>query len=71
MAYFNGLMYDGQTLGGSLRQSKNFLLAYASLKQKRLADQATRTGANPRGRARAFSLWGDLTYRPAGPGRRT
>ena len=37
LAYFNGLMHDGQTLGGSLRQSKNFLLAYASLKQKRLA----------------------------------
>ena len=63
LAYFNGLMHDGQTLGGSLRQSKNFLLAYASLKQKRLADQATRTGANYRA-AWAFSLWGDPTYRP-------
>jgi len=30
----------------SLRQAKNFLLCYAQLKQKRLAGQATRTGAN-------------------------
>ena len=66
LAYFNGLMHDNQTLGGSLRQSKNFLLAYASLKQKRLADQATRTGANYRA-AWAFSLWGDPTYRPVTP----
>ena len=66
LAYFNGLTHDGQSLGGSLRQSKNFLIAYASLKQKRLADQATRTGANYRA-AWAFSLWGDPTYRPVGP----
>ena len=62
LAYFNGLLYGEQSLGGSLRQAKNFLLAYAKLKEKRLAGQAKRTGANYRA-AWAFSLWGDPTFR--------
>lgn len=62
LAYFNGLVYDGQTLGGSLRQAKNFLLAYSMLKEKRLGDQASRLGANQRA-SWAFTLWGDPTYR--------
>jgi Peptidase family C25 len=69
LAFFDALLYEDQTLGGSLRQAKNFLLAYALLKEKRLGKQATRTGANLR-TAWAFSLWGDPTLRlpaPAAP----
>lgn len=66
LAYFDALLYDGQSLGGSLRQAKNFLLAYAALKQKRLGSQARRTGANHRA-AWAFSLWGDPTFRLPSP----
>lgn len=61
LAYFDALLYEGQSLGGSLRQAKNFLVAYAALKEKRLGDQASRTGANHRA-AWAFSLWGDPTF---------
>jgi hypothetical protein len=61
LAYFDGLIYDGQTLGGSLRQAKNFLLAYAKLKQKRLGE-TEKAGANHRA-AWAFALWGDPTFR--------
>lgn len=69
LAFFDALLYDGQTLGGALRQSKNFLLAYSLLKEKRLGKDATRTGANLRS-AWAFTLWGDPTLqlpRPAAP----
>jgi hypothetical protein len=62
LAFFNALLYEGQTLGGSLRQAKNFLLAYAMLKDRRLGGQAARTGANLRA-AWAFTLWGDPTFR--------
>jgi hypothetical protein len=62
LAFFDALVYEGQTLGGSLRQAKNFLLAYALLKEKRLGAQAARTGANLRA-AWAFTLWGDPTFR--------
>jgi hypothetical protein len=62
LAFFDALLYEGQTLGGSLRQSKNFLLAYALLKEKRLGKEATRTGANLRA-AWSFTLWGDPTLR--------
>ena len=34
LAYFDALLYDGQSLGGALRQAKNFLLVYALLKEK-------------------------------------
>ena len=62
LAFFNALLYEGQTLGGSLRQAKNFLLAYALLKEKRLGARRARTGANLRA-AWAFTLWGDPTLR--------
>src|SRR5262249_16318122 len=60
--FVNGLAYEGLTVGESLRQAKNFLLAYALLKEKRLGKDAKRTGANVRA-AWAFSLWGDPTLR--------
>jgi hypothetical protein len=67
LAFFDALLYDGQTLGGALRQSKNFLLAYARLKEKRLGKEAVRSGANLRS-AWAFTLWGDPTLKlPAPP----
>ncbi len=62
LAFFDGLMYEDQTLGGALRQAKNFLLAYSMLKEKRLGDGAKLKGANLRS-AWAFSLWGDPTLR--------
>src|SRR5208283_3364400 len=58
LAYFDALIYDRQSLGGSLRQAKNFLLTYALLKGKRLGKEAQLTGANWRA-AWAFTLWGD------------
>jgi hypothetical protein len=60
LAFFDALLYDGRSLGGGLRQAKNFLLAYAQLKDKRLGKDAKRTGANLRA-AWAFTLWGDPT----------
>jgi hypothetical protein len=58
LAYLDAVLYDGQSLGGALRQSKNFLLAYSRLKDKRLGTQAKLGGANLRS-AWAFTLWGD------------
>jgi len=60
LAFFNALLYEKQTLGSSLRQAKNFLLAYALLKEKRIGTQAKLSGANLRA-AWAFTLWGDPT----------
>ncbi len=60
LAFFDALLYEDQTLGGALRQAKNFLLAYAQLKEKRLGKDARRAGANLRA-AWAFTLWGDPT----------
>jgi hypothetical protein len=62
LAFFDALLYDQQSLGGSLRQAKNFLAVYARLKEKRLGKDAKRTGANLRA-AWAFTLWGDPTLR--------
>jgi hypothetical protein len=62
LAYFNALVYDGESLGGALRQAKNFLLAYSLLKEKRLGGDAKLTGANHRS-AWAFTLWGDPTIK--------
>jgi hypothetical protein len=62
LAYFNALLYENQTLGGALRQAKNYLLAYSMLKEKRLGAAAKLTGVNVRS-AWAFSLWGDPTLR--------
>jgi hypothetical protein len=69
LAFFNAVLYDDASLGGALRQAKNFLLAYAILKDKRLGQDAQRTGANLRA-AWAFTLWGDPTLklpRPQAP----
>jgi hypothetical protein len=69
LAYFNALLYEGRSLGAALRHAKNFLLAYALLKEKRLGMEARLTGANLRS-AWAFTLWGDptlqLPHPPAG-----
>ncbi len=66
LSFFDALMYEDQTLGGALRQAKNFLLAYSILKQKRLGADAKLAGANIRS-AWAFSLWGDPTLRLPAP----
>ena len=44
LAFFDAVLYDDQSLGGSLRQAKNFLLAY-SAEGRRLGEDAKRTGA--------------------------
>src|SRR5205085_6421430 len=58
LAFFDALLYEGETLGESLRHAKNFLLAYSLLKGKRLGESAKFTGANVRS-SWAFTLWGD------------
>jgi hypothetical protein len=68
LAFFNAVLYDDASLGGALRQAKNFLLAYAMLKEKRLGKDAQRTGANLRA-AWAFTLWGDPTLKLPRPKR--
>lgn len=62
LAFLDALLYDGESLGGGLRQAKNFLVAYTRLKQQMLDGEARHTGANLRS-AWAFTLWGDPTLR--------
>jgi hypothetical protein len=62
LAFFDAALYDDQSLGGSLRQAKNFLLSWSILKQKRLGESAKLAGANVRS-AWAFTLWGDPTLK--------
>jgi hypothetical protein len=62
LAYFDALLYEGQSLGGSLRHAKNFMLAFARLKEKRLREPSRLKGANLRA-AWAFTLWGDPTLK--------
>ena len=62
LAFFDAMLYDDQSLGGALRQAKNFLLAYSLLKEKRLGSNARLGGANLRS-AWAFTLWGDPTLK--------
>jgi hypothetical protein len=62
MAYFDAMVYDGESVGGSLLQAKNFLIAYAKLKEQRLGTKARLGGANIRS-AWAFTLWGDPTLK--------
>ena len=62
LAFFDAMLYDRQTLGGSLRQAKNFLLCYTMLKDKRLGEKARLSGANVRS-SWAFTLWGDPMLR--------
>jgi hypothetical protein len=66
LAFFDALLYENQTLGGSLRQAKNFLLAYSLLKAQLLGDRAKLSGANMRS-AWAFTLWGDPTLKLVRP----
>src|SRR5207253_7937991 len=66
LAFFDTLLYEDQTLGGSLRQAKNFMLAFAQLKQRRFGNQSKLGGANIRS-AWAFTLWGDPTVRMPRP----
>ncbi|MFL5342191.1 MAG: C25 family cysteine peptidase [Gemmataceae bacterium] len=68
LAFFDAMLYDNRTLGGSLRQAKNFLVAYTLLKEKRLGESAKLSGANIRS-AWAFSLWGDPTLKLPQPER--
>jgi Peptidase family C25 len=60
LAFFDTLLYDDQPLGGSLRQAKNFMLAFAELKKRRFGEASKLGGANIRS-AWAFTLWGDPT----------
>jgi hypothetical protein len=62
LSFFDALLYENRSLGEAMRQAKNFLMAYALLKEKRLGDGAKLAGANRRS-AWAFSLWGDPTLR--------
>ena len=62
LAFFDALLYENQSLGGALRHAKNFMLAFARLKEKRLGGPSRLKGANLRA-AWAFSLWGDPTLR--------
>ena len=69
LAFFDALMYENESVGSSLRNAKNFLLAYSLLKEKRLGKEAKLGAANLRS-AWAFSLWGDPTLHlpaPAAP----
>ena len=69
LAFFDALLYEDETLGGALRQAKNFMLAYTLLKEKRLGPNSRLSGANVRS-SWAFTLWGDPALklpRPAAP----
>jgi hypothetical protein len=68
LAFFNSVLYERRTAGDALRQAKNFLLAYSLLKEKRLGEEAKRTGANIRS-AWAFTLWGDPSLKLPLPSR--
>ncbi|HYV38734.1 MAG TPA: C25 family cysteine peptidase, partial [Gemmataceae bacterium] len=68
LAFFDTLLYEDQTLGGSLRQAKNFMLAFAELKKKRFGESSKLGGANVRA-AWAFTLWGDPTINMPKPAR--
>jgi hypothetical protein len=71
LAFFDALLYEDRSVGGALRQAKNFLLAFTLLKEQRLGEDAKLRGASLRS-AWAFTLWGDPTLqlprqaRPAG-----
>src|SRR6202040_4245490 len=45
LSFFDALLYEERSLGGALRQAKNFLMTYALLKEKRLGDGAKLAGA--------------------------
>ena len=60
LAYCDALLYEHLSVGESLRHAKNYMLAFALLKEKRLGAQAKLGGATLRS-AWAFTLWGDPT----------
>jgi hypothetical protein len=62
LAFFAALLHEERSTGEALRQAKNFLLASALLKEKRLGKAASRAAASRRA-AWAFTLWGDPTLR--------
>ncbi len=62
LSFFDALLYDRQSVGSSLRQAKNFLLAYNRLQKKRLGSPSKLQAANLRA-AWGFTLWGDPTIR--------
>lgn len=62
LSFFDSMLYEQRSMGASLRQAKNFLVAYSQLKEKRLGGDAKLTAANLRS-AWAFSLWGDPTLK--------
>jgi hypothetical protein len=66
LSYFDALAYEKQSVGGSLRHAKNFLLCFALLKEQRLGSSTKFKGANLR-TALAFTLWGDPTLQPPLP----
>jgi hypothetical protein len=66
LAFFDAMLYDGQSLGGSLRQAKNFLQCYQLLKEKRLGPDVKLTGASQRS-SWAFTLWGDPALKLPAP----
>jgi hypothetical protein len=62
LAFFDSVLYEDQSLGGALRQAKNFLVCYGLLKEKRLGKDAKGPGPTLRA-AWAFTLWGDPTFK--------
>jgi len=60
LAYCDALLYEHLSAGESLRHAKNYMLAFALLKEKRLGAQAKLGGATIRS-AWSFTLWGDPT----------
>jgi len=62
LAFFDALVYEDQSVGAALRSAKNFMLAFARLKEQRLGPKMHLGGANIRA-AWAFSLWGDPTVK--------
>jgi hypothetical protein len=60
LAYCDALLYEHLSVGESLRHAKNYMLAFALLKEKRLGAQAKLGGATIRS-AWSFTLWGDPT----------
>jgi hypothetical protein len=62
LAFFDALAYEHQSVGSALRSAKNFMLAFAQLKEQRLGPKSQLGGANIRA-AWAFSLWGDPTVK--------
>ena len=62
LAYCDALLYDHLSVGESLRQAKNYMVAFTLLKEKRLGSGARLGGSTIRS-AWAFTLWGDPTLR--------